>query len=262
MKLKDKISKKILGACPEKKCRFFLLTSKAVAVFVLFVFVSVQTTQMYFITKRFVERKVFQTRITLAEKLKPSGVDIPTTVVKFGERNLGDLVNQYSEKYKLDPVVAWALIDKESTHKHDRLRFEQGWKDQYSKKWQKPNGMNEVEYNMFFTSIGLMQVGYGLWRDFCELDSYSDLLIPEVNIDCGLKIVSSCLVEKEKKIPNKGRRLKECFKNYNGSGKAAEDYANEMTIRVGSYLLEKEEPKMSSVMRTTKLESLKTQVNL
>lgn len=241
-----------------KKYKVLSLSSKILVALVLFVFVSVQTTQALFFTKNLIERKLFQARLNLSEKIRPNTIAVPSKVVKFGEQNLGELVQRVSEKYKMEPAIAWAMIDKESTHTHDRLRYEQTWKDQYSKKWQKPSGVTEAEYNMLFTSIGLMQVGYGLWKNFCELDSYSDLLIPEVNVDCGLKIVSTCLKEKENSIKSKGYRLKQCFKEYNGSGQAAENYANEMVVRVGNYLLEKEEPKMNSIMPELKSVNIQT----
>ena len=61
----------------------------------------------------------------------------------------------------------------------------------------------------------------------------------ERNLDCGLQILSKCLTDNQTVTPA-GKRLHMCFRQYNGSGPAAEAYASEVMGRLADYLLEQD----------------------
>lgn len=147
-------------------------------------------------------------------------------------KRLTAAVNYVAKKYSLNPVVIWAVIEKESGYAHNRIRFEQTWKDQYSKKWQKEPWMNDIEYDMYFTSFGYMQIGYGLWRESCGIKYWDELLNVERNIDCGAKILANCIGENSGKVGV----LRGCFRQFNGSGERAEKYANDIMNKLEGYM--------------------------
>jgi len=160
------------------------------------------------------------------------------------EEKINQYLIKYSKVYNVSPKLAKAVIIQESRLKHDRMRYEETWKRQYSDDWKRKRWMNGIEYNMYFTSIGLMQIGYGLHKDFCELKSFTDLFNPEKNISCGMKILSKCL-ETNASITPKRALIRTCLRSYNGSGAMAEKYADKVLRSFLDMLLE-DEPLTSS----------------
>ena len=169
-------------------------------------------------------------RLRYASKNQDNGIQID-------QESLKDAVKRYSQKYGVNPLVAWAIIEPESAGRFDRIRYEQSWKDGYSAQIKKEPWMNDIEYSLYFCSIGVMQVGYGIHREECGLRSFSDLLSVDKSLDCGLKIMSGCL-QRNAGVHPKGERLRLCFKEYNGKGPKAEQYANERMARLADFMLE------------------------
>lgn len=176
--------------------------------------------------------KIIEAKYKLAETLDL--VRYNTKIVPLKQAELTDLVKAYSDKHGFrNLAIGFAMIDKESGGRSDRVRFEQSWKDQYSGKpgFEREPWMTDIEYSFLFSSFGLMQVSWGLFKEECGLTSYSDLLIPATNIDCALKILSECL-KRQKNISPQHIRLRVCFKEYNGSGPKAEAYALDIMARI------------------------------
>lgn len=148
------------------------------------------------------------------------------------------LVQHYSSKYGISPSMAWAVIDKESSMNPSRIRFEETWKKDYAKNFPK-GSLNNIEYDLLFSSFGLMQVSYPIWHEFCNITDYSQLLTKEVNIECGIKILSKCLYDSRDVYPQ-SKRIRGCFRAYNGSGERAELYANDLMSKLANYMLDEE----------------------
>ena len=178
------------------------------------------------------QAKIEEGKDFLVAKLKL--VRHTTTIVPVQDIPLPKLVDAYSGKYGLEPVIAWAIIDKESSMRHDRIRFEQSWKDEYGKDYPRQRWMNDIEYDLIFSSFGLMQISYVIWKDTCGINSFTELLQPEKNLDCGLKIMAQCL-DDASYMKSKKERLRYCFKRYNGSGPKAEQYADSVMSRLYDY---------------------------
>lgn len=201
----------------------------------LFVTLSIYTVNAWSSVKEFGTVQYTIAKYKLADTLNL--VHYSTKIVPVNEAKIEEIVTVYSSKYGVNPIVAWSIIDKESSLNPNRVRFEQGWKDDYGKSYPKPSWMNPIEYDLTFSSFGLMQVSYIIWKDFCRLNSYTDLFIPERNIDCGLKIIRQCL-EDNKHITKNGQRLRLCLKQFNGSGPKADQYANDAMARIADYTIE------------------------
>jgi soluble lytic murein transglycosylase-like protein len=184
-------------------------------------------------------------------------------IVPMEEAELEDLLNTYAKKYHVRPIVAKAMIDQETTDteflsRSHRFRFEKSWKDAHARSHPKSAGMNEEEYNLIFSSIGLMQVSYVLWKDFCGLNTVNDLFNPATNIDCGLRIISRCLEDNLMKHSKNSSALRYCFRTYNGSGPDAERYAEKMMSRVTDMVVDRESLLEDKPSRNTLVEKAET----
>lgn len=124
------------------------------------------------------------------------------------------IVKDAAKRHGISSLLLTALITQESGEqlRTDRMRFEphlqgrfkcQGW-------------MNETECRAQSTSFGLGQVIPGFWGKFCGLQSWSDLLDPEINLNCSASILADCL-QKKANIRDKMDRYRECLQAYNGS---------------------------------------------
>jgi hypothetical protein len=212
-----------------------------------FVFVALKTTDYYNSVVQIYDLKRIQIKQWSANYF--GSVHYQTASLSMTGEEINALIEVYSKKYKLSPVIAKAIILRESggpntssgydskPFRTDRLRFEPSWKADYSKKIKKDPWMNDVEYDMYFTSIGLMQIGYGIWKDFCSINTYSDLLNPDINIECGIKIVRAC-IDRQQSIKPFGRRLRYCFREYNGSGEKAERYADAVMATLVDFIID------------------------
>lgn len=174
-------------------------------------------------------------------------VDKPEIAVEETQENVdsvlvGELVKNKSEKYKLNPAVLMSVMDQESDFNPTRIRYEQSWKDQYQKQWPKTGNMTSIEYDLLFSSIGLMQIGYGLHRNTCEIKHFTELLNPEKNVDCAARILRMCLDRNSNLRP--GMRVRRCVREYNGTGPKAEAYAEIVMSKIDDYLIESSKEKL------------------
>jgi len=130
-----------------------------------------------------------------------------------------------AKKYGIKrPIIIKAIIEQESHYNPFTKRYEKKWEQDYGHLIKRERDQTIQEWRMNFHSFGLMQIGYALHREFCNLDSYVDLYNPIINIDCGTKLIATCI--------DAGNSEGYCIKKYNGSGPATEIYKNEVLGRV------------------------------
>ena len=181
-----------------------------------------------------IQTKYEQIVVNLREKFNL--IEYRTQVVPANQAKMKDLVDSYSKKYHVNPAVTWAMIDVESGGDTTRIRFENGWKRDYSNRFPKPSGINEIEYDLNFSSIGLLQVSFCIHKERCGLNSFADLLNPGANLDCGLSYLSNCLQDR-KEVKERGKRLWMCIRDYNGKGPDAERHADRVMSRLADHLI-------------------------
>lgn len=219
---------------PRKKTPFWIFMLKIVVVLALVCWGSIYVVKFLGIASEKITEKYQIYSNTFRENF--GLIEYRTKLIPADQANLKDLVENYSKKYSVSPAVTWSLIDIESAGNPSRIRFEQTWKTQYGKKHPKPAWMNDIEYDLLFSSYGLMQVGFLIHADRCGLDSFVDLFDPAVNLDCGLSYLAQCL-DKRQDVKEKGKRLWMCLRDYNGKGPLAEKYADKVMARLADYLI-------------------------
>lgn len=138
------------------------------------------------------------------------------------------VVERVSREYGLPPLLINALHIQESGRglRPDRMRFEPKLQSRFKREpW-----MTDIEHQALATSWGLGQIIYGIWRKTCELESYADLLDPEINVTCSAKILRGCL-DRRAKVQPKSERFRQCLSEYNGdqSGGYAASVLNHLT---------------------------------
>lgn len=215
----------------EVKIRRFLLKTSALILTLMLAFIGVRTATHEFIN--WAHPKVVQAKFELGDAL--GLVRNETVIVKVSDLESDRIIEMRSEKYGLLPVLGYAMKDQESAGKPFRFRFEQSWKDQYSKKFPQGN-LNTEEWNLYFSSIGLMQISYAIWGDFCGVDSPVALFDTTTNIDCAIRIMAQCWYDM-RNTKDKAYVAQECFRKYNGSGPRAVAYAQQMMARVSGHIL-------------------------
>lgn len=139
-------------------------------------------------------------------------VHVVERVVHPEEKSLASLIHESAKTHKLPPMLLASLIVQESGHKlrTDRLRYEEHLVNRF-----KCEGCNDTERRILATSIGAAQIIPGFWQKFCSLESWSELLDPETNLNCAGKILRSCL---DRRVAKEGRpkALRSCLSEYNG----------------------------------------------
>jgi len=138
------------------------------------------------------------------------------TVVQYirpGDRPLKDVIKETSLTHDIPSLLLSALIVQESGAglRGDRMRYEPHLQKRFKcQPWE-----TDAECRAYATSFGYGQVVYGLHKKFCSLESYADLLDPEVNLHCSAKILRECLNRRDK-VKDKAERFKLCLGEYNG----------------------------------------------
>lgn len=133
--------------------------------------------------------------------------------VKPQELPLDQLVERAASKHQVPALLMRALILQESGRglRTDRVRYE----PHLQKRFKRESWHTDMEYQALASSWGLGQIIYGIWKDFCKLDSYADLLDPARNLDCSASIIRDCL-RRRAGVSNKATRFRQCLKEYNG----------------------------------------------
>lgn len=174
-----------------------------------------------------------------AKKVKPNpflddeNVDVIEIMnININTMSIHEIIFYEAKKAGINPIVIESIVEQESNFNPKALRYEKKWELKYGSKFKINPGESLKTWRMNFHSIGLMQIGYGLHKEFCDLKSYKDLEDPRTNIICGIKIISKC-VEKNK--------LSTCIKSFNGSGPMADRYRNEVFVKINKRLNESNE---------------------
>lgn len=150
------------------------------------------------------------------------------------QKPLGQIVKEAAKRHGVSSLLLTALITQESGQnlRADRMRYE----PHLHGRFKCPAWANDAECKAYATSWGLSQVVYGFWKEHCGLTSYSDLLDPEVNLNCGASILGECLKRNDKM--KKIERYRTCLGQYNGdrTGK----YSNEVLGHLTDIVIERE----------------------
>jgi soluble lytic murein transglycosylase-like protein len=164
---------------------------------------------------------------------KLTRVEYVQQFIKPEPKPLSQMINEAAKNHKLPSILIAALIEQESGAKlrTDRVRYEEHLQSRFKCK---PHETN-AECRAYASSWGLGQVVYGIWKDFCKLESYSDLLDPERNLDCAGAILRSCLNRRTKE--SKSDSVRNCLSEYNGDRTGR--YAGEVLSRYVAISIEK-----------------------
>lgn len=135
------------------------------------------------------------------------------------KKTLDEIISQASREHHVPTMLISALIVQESGRglRADRVRYE----PKLQARFKRESWMNDTEYQALSSSWGYTQIIYGIWKDFCGLTSYADLLDPETNISCSAKIIRDCLDRRASSIKNLPDRFKRCLSEYNGDATGA-----------------------------------------
>lgn len=224
------------------KLKLTLLLCQAVALCAGTFYISLVVSDFYYTTKAAVVEKWENAKFKLADKLDL--VQYKVKMVNAKEVDPHDLIKLYAPKYGINPIVALPSISQESAYKVDgenphsqyRIKFESGWKRDYAKKYPRQRWMNEEEWNMYFSSIGLFQISFAIWGDFCGAKNPFELMDPDLNTQCYMKIMAKCLYD-HRAMKDSGQRLWTCYRDYNGSGPDAEAYADARMAKIASFAI-------------------------
>lgn len=230
----------------------------------LSIFINIAKTLVFILVALYFSLNIANGTVTLSDQYEDNILSIETEIKKeiediketsyeipSNDDRLSELVNYYSTKYGINPSIVWLIIKKESNGDSKRIRYEESWKREYSRKYPRGN-LNNIEYDLIFSSFGLMQVSYVIWHEFCGINHSTDLLDIETNVECGVKILVKCLAESNNVYPHT-QRIRGCFRRYNGSGKKAENYANDLMIKLKDHKID--EKKILSTYNLIKEES-------
>ena len=158
--------------------------------------------------------KAVETTQTLRDHItsRLTRVEIVREYIPHPEKPLSTLINETATRHKLPSILLASLIMQESGEKlrTDRVRYEEHLQARFKCKPYE----TEAECRAYASSWGLGQVVYGIWHKFCGLDSYSDLLDPETNLNCAASILRECL-DRRKESSNFDK-VRGCLSEYNG----------------------------------------------
>ncbi len=146
---------------------------------------------------------------------------VPTSYIEVeidpSKKDVGEIVDRIAKRSGIPADLIAAIIDVESGGKYDRIRFEPHLLPHF----EQTRGMTQMEHQMLASSIGLMQVVYGIHKRTCNLSSFRELLDPETNIVCGITVLRKCL--EKQRGESQGRRLRAALGCYNGDPSAYPD---------------------------------------
>lgn len=151
--------------------------------------------------------------------------------------SLEDAITSAARDFKVDPLILKVIVEKESTNGHMRAlyRFEPGL---YSRLRSEKSyrSLSDSEVRMLASSHGAFHIlGLTAERE-CQLH-FSRLYDIEISARCAAKIIRNIDDRVSEKATS--ARLKEVFRRYNGTGKAAEEYANDAMGRLAAILYQR-----------------------
>lgn len=158
------------------------------------------------------QAKLSEARAAISERFK--SVEIVREYLPREQKPISAIVKEVARRHNISSLLITALITQESGQqlRTDRMRYEAHLQGRFKcQTW-----MNPDECRAQATSWGLGQVIPGFWAKHCGLQSYSDLLDPEINLNCSASILAQCL-QKRAKVADKMERYRQCLAEYNGS---------------------------------------------
>lgn len=147
------------------------------------------------------------------------------------EKSVAQLIKESSRDFGVPKLLITAVIEQESGNKFrtDRVRFE----PHLLKRVKREKWMNDIEYQLRASSIGLMQVVVFIHQENPNCSqNIQELFQVETNIRCGTSILKDCLNRHVSKPPVE--RVKQALICYNGS----EAYAEEVFSRIAKLAIE------------------------
>lgn len=208
--------------------------------------------------EEYVGIKVNETRDFLGDTL--GIVKVVTVETNIPDEDIKLKIEKYATNFGLNKIVPMAVADKESKMDQYRWRYEQGWYDDYHKSKPAPSHYNPEEMKMYYSSIGIMQISYPIWKDFCGVTHPMQLFNIDTNIKCGVRILAKCLHE-NRGIAKNAERLRVCYTAYNGSGPKAIQYASDVMGMLVNYTIE-DKALLSEMVQTLNAEdkAIQTQI--
>lgn len=151
-------------------------------------------------------------RASITERFR--SVEYIREYVPREQKPIATIVREAAKRHGISAMLLTALITQESGQqlRTDRMRYE----PHLQGKFKCPTWMNPDECRAQATSWGLGQVIPGFWAKHCGLSSYSDLLDPEINLNCSASILADCL-KRRANVTDKMERYRQCLQAYNGS---------------------------------------------
>jgi len=167
------------------------------------------------------------------DKLTTVQVVEKTTVLDPEKVPVEQLIDQLSADFGVNRLIVRAMALQESGgwSRVDRYRFE----PKLLPLTKSIRGTDD-EKKLWAGSWGLLQVIPIIHAKRCGLSSYSELIDPKTNIECGLTILTENL-KRHSEIKSPAERLRLALRDYNGSGPDAENYSNAVMSRLANMLL-------------------------
>jgi len=158
---------------------------------------------------------------------------VPTIAEKIP---LEKLIESTAKKYKIPKVLLQAVVEKESAGDNSKWRyhFEEEKFKKFVANGTYPN-LTEDEVRMMASSHGMGQVmGFNALPE-CGV-TWDQLYDRGTGIDCAGNMLAKKFHAAEKNTKDIAQRIWLTFKSYNGSGPAAENYADK-TVKIMNGLL-------------------------
>lgn len=141
------------------------------------------------------------------------------------KKSLREIIETVPASYGISPIVAAAIVERESNGKGDAIRFEPGQMARAARITKNPE-----QQRMYASSHGLFQV-MGWHAPRFDL-SWKDLYDQETNAEVAMAILKDCMDRARGK--SKAQKLHSALACYNGST----TYADAVMARLGQLLIE------------------------
>lgn len=153
-----------------------------------------------------------------------SRVEVKEVVRDAEAQPLTALIKSISHEQGINPIITWAIVERESNFNPAAIRFEDGMMPKNA----------DPQTRMKYSSHGLMQV-MGFNAAKCGLQ-WNELYDRAKNLRCGLSILRANLKSAKGKTP--AERLRVALRMYNGRGPAAENYSDAVMGAIADALLQ------------------------
>lgn len=146
---------------------------------------------------------------------------------------LDKLIEKVSTEVGVHNVALRAIVEQESSGAKRLYRFEER---KYAELKRNPQfaKLSDDEVRMLASSHGSAHVMGFNAGPLCQM-AWSDLYDPYLGLKCGARILRSNM-NRHNTVKDPSRRLWLAFRDYNGSGVDAENYADKIMSRVGQLL--------------------------